>query len=422
MDLFLRRSIFCGLCFFCILVYFPNIKLMIEESLNIELSTLETTFAITAEADQNASFKRLQQNETQNGYFSSSHDKRRCHISIENKYDYHYEILESTALMYPLPWDEMDCVNDDQHPAIFDFYPVFALGWSGEILGWEKYYNASMRNQIVRRTDGRLIQYGEAVYHRWGSKVGKAYYESYYHVRIGTSCDSDTSFKRWIPENKFNFCVMHGRVPLSVPQHILKKCCALTPMNPIRHPCYYLPTALPKFPRPLPPNPILRLCLLGGSEKNHTLLADALWKLQPKNIELHVLGRYKRKKKSQITLKYKSTVPIVFMDHNVSQSYLDYQGHVAGCHAAVNLIVPGEKLKYYPEGGKKLSGSISQIISYMLPTVLEERLFRIYEKHFKADHIVEIFQESTEEPRNSSTQFFEPALEKLLQRVRGTAT
>ena len=42
-----------------------------------------------------------------------------CRVALENKMDYHYEVIESTILRFPLPWKKLGC-NPNIQPIQFD--------------------------------------------------------------------------------------------------------------------------------------------------------------------------------------------------------------------------------------------------------------------------------------------------------------
>lgn len=43
---------------------------------------------------------------------SLQHPKQRpCNVAVENKADYHYEVIESAIMQFPLPWGDMKCVT-----------------------------------------------------------------------------------------------------------------------------------------------------------------------------------------------------------------------------------------------------------------------------------------------------------------------
>ena len=50
---------------------------------------------------------------------AEENSKGACRVRIQNKVDWHHEVLESIALRFELPWHQFNC--DIRKPIIFDF-------------------------------------------------------------------------------------------------------------------------------------------------------------------------------------------------------------------------------------------------------------------------------------------------------------
>jgi hypothetical protein len=175
-----------------------------------------TTTAILVEEAKAASPRQQQKHLLHNRQSS----KPPCRILLENKVDFHYEVIESTALRYPLPWDELGCDpsspqlqqqlqrqqiagNRQAHPIVVvdvALAPSYAVSTmhSGKV-GWERYFSSHLQGRIqIRPVDQVTIQFGNLV--EWEGKSPLSM--SPYHAVIGVTCDAGyKSFKNWIKQH-----------------------------------------------------------------------------------------------------------------------------------------------------------------------------------------------------------------------------
>ena len=93
---------------------------------------------------------------------SANHNQMRpCHIAVENKADYHYEVIESTIMQYPLPWEKFNCSK--QHTivdvALSEIPGRFSMN---ERESWQNYFETHLAGTQRPRTigDGAVMYFG----------------------------------------------------------------------------------------------------------------------------------------------------------------------------------------------------------------------------------------------------------------------
>lgn len=310
---------------------------------------------------------------------------RPCYIAVENKADYHYEVIESTIMQYPLPWDKFNCSK--QH-AIVDV----ALSEHGrrfsmnERESWQHYFESHLAGTKRPRTigDGAVMQFGSI------QKFSN--YPRVYDAYIGVSCDS-FDFTAQLNKGEKQFCVLHGTVPNRIKsrptwENHKQRVCWVNPM----HPCYFIPSDLPQFKREkFQKGDKLRLCLKGSSPPTSLqYVFEGVKRLQQDgvdpNVEIVILGRLKQLPESISQ----------DINHNMTRlvnegDYYKFEETMSKCHALLPLIHPWEELgkKYFPQSldqfaGGKLSGFISQSIGLKLPILVHDEIRSLYQQHFAA--------------------------------------
>jgi hypothetical protein len=78
-----------------------------------------------------------------------------CRVVLENKMDYHYEIIESTILQFPLPWEKLGCNvttaargagSSKKRPIVtFDVALADHHTFGNEKEGWMDYFTTSLK-------------------------------------------------------------------------------------------------------------------------------------------------------------------------------------------------------------------------------------------------------------------------------------
>ena len=185
-------------------------------------------------------------------------NSKACTVRIENKADWHHEVLESIALRFELP-RQFNC--DIRKPVIFDFalFPnAFYNNVSGlhihggkkklkflnetEYWSWKSYFEKNLQFKLFDRLDGTKT---------------KAYFnnlvlyfkeEEPYDAKIDATCDT----RNYAPSLKKSdnlFCLLHNNdLKHTGPKpFILGRSCFLTPISWPKDQCIFLAVDLPKF-------------------------------------------------------------------------------------------------------------------------------------------------------------------------------
>ena len=288
-----------------------------------------------------------------------------CRIVVENKVDYHYEILESVAMRYPLPWEALGC---DGKLVVVDFALTTKKGsdFKGEGVSWEDYYLKSVRGQQRIREDGVRVEFGDLVDHRL--------YQQPYAAVVDASCDFDQVLP-WDERHPNTFCVFH-KTPTRYmfPREQLGRACWLSPLHSS---CYFIPTDLPEFPKARQSQKAT-LCV-SGKNRHHGLLAAALRLTGLENVELKIYGRWIDKEKPGLS----AYTNLSSWEHIQEPSFVDFQRHMASCDVILPMIDPQHNPEYFVRE-KMLSGAVSQAIAYRIPIVLQHELADIYDGHWTA--------------------------------------
>mmetsp|Transcript_10893 Transcript_10893/g.18609 ORF Transcript_10893/g.18609 Transcript_10893/m.18609 type:complete len:429 (-) Transcript_10893:119-1405(-) len=331
----------------------PNIDLPLQES-NNDLSRITT--------EKKKSEKKL----------------RPCYITIENKADYHYEVIESAIMQFPLLWDTFNCSKED---TIADVALAQQHRWAkNELEPWQNYFETHLAGTTRPRTNG-----DGAVIH-FGSIQNYMNYSRAYDAYIGVSCDS-FDWLGQLSKGPNQYCVLHGTVDKKIMQGRKKslweqhkeRVCWVSPM----HPCYFIPSDLPQFkPENFRKGDKLRLCLKASTPTTSLRYVDeGVKRLQQSgepNIEIITMGRL---------------MPIMSeafpsISHLVTQGYepdyYKFEEMMSKCHVLLPLIHPWEEpgKKYFPwSGAGKLSGYMSQAIGLKLPLLVQEEIKELYKEH-----------------------------------------
>jgi hypothetical protein len=327
-----------------------------------------------------------------------------CRVVVENQYDYHYEIVESTAMLFPLPWKSWNCTL----PAIIDvglFKPINGSSdhryrvYSGELPGYESYYLAELQgNEFTRPGDNVTIQFGSLV--DYENKTVS------YHASIDTSCE----FKRggfgrnqkWLERDRRTYCVMHGIYRGEILDSVRSQVAYLNPMYAPDFD-YFIPSILPKFPTEKIKTGPINLCV-SGKKRNHAMLAEALQHLD--NVLVSVFGRNRELQLEAYSKVSHLLVPVREPD------FRSFQRRMSHCQIILPLIDPEMNPNYFRielpdgKGRKMLTGAVTQAIGYKIPTVAHVELEEIYHDHWTAP--VDVYND---------TASFLPALKRALERV-----
>eukprot|EP00551_Chaetoceros_affinis_P011827 CAMPEP_0203675868 /NCGR_PEP_ID=MMETSP0090-20130426/22485_1 /ASSEMBLY_ACC=CAM_ASM_001088 /TAXON_ID=426623 /ORGANISM="Chaetoceros affinis, Strain CCMP159" /LENGTH=459 /DNA_ID=CAMNT_0050542215 /DNA_START=107 /DNA_END=1486 /DNA_ORIENTATION=+ len=362
-------------------INYPSSEGHIEESLlstTKATTTTTTTMTMTRENDTAPSL-------------SANKNKRQCRVIIEDKVDYHFEVIESIIKRYPLPIHKFDGCDYQNQPIHFQFslyqnrVDVDKLNqtmyWK-----WYQYYDKYLKGTKVDRFDGSVAYIGEMI--TYGQ-----YLDSALDAIIGVTCDWSVVWYKFI-ELERNYCVLHGTI--DKPNLIYKpndgrekRLCWLNPM--FKDKCYFLPIDLPSrelldqdetVKQLVPPRDIdeIRICVIGN--KDFVALAEALLAigteyLNEHHVKVHV---HTRKENSRKQYKRKSQG---LLDSIVSfildEPFLPFQRRISQCSIILPMVDPETQSRYFPGDLQKLSGSVSQLVAYKIPSVMRKELYDIYE-------------------------------------------
>ena len=333
---------------------------------------------------------------------------------IKNKKDYHYEVLESIVIKYPLPWERLlpsHCVPSYNHTNTITINTRMVLqvdfaltthpnNVDSALDGFKEYFIQYLQNKTFQRDDGIWIQYRDLV-------TNKQDYNSTYSVEISASPGSNARFVQWLKQSPSHFCVLHRDLgPVQKAPHnmetVMNQSCWVNPMFPD---CFFIPTVLPKFVDDDDDfqtnnnndrmNDTIIICT-SGSNRDHSILAEALGEILHGNKNNHDVGSIRVHVLGRTTLDYEEE----YIRNNISlplsikhPSYIEYHKDVIQCDILLPLITPETHPQYFDvptkkkgTPNKKLSGVISQIIGYEKPSVVHTKLFQVYGDHMKPDH------------------------------------
>ncbi|KAL7425743.1 hypothetical protein ACHAXM_000150, partial [Skeletonema potamos] len=306
---------------------------------------------------------------------------RPCYITVENKADYHYEIIESAIMQFPLPWDTFNCSKEDTIADVaLTKHHRFA---KNELEPWQKYFETHLAGTTQPRTNG-----DGAVIH-FGSIQNYMNYSHSYDAYIGASCDS-FDWLGQLSRGPNQFCILHGTVDQKNMRGRRKRLweqhkgrvCWVSPM----HPCYFIPSDLPQFkPENFRKGDKLRLCLKASASTTSLQYVDEgvkrLRQVGEPNIEIIIMGR---------SMPIMSSQAFPSISHLVKQGnepdYYKFEEMMSKCHVLLPLIHPWDDgKKYFPwSGAGKLSGYMSQAIGLKLPLLVHEEIKELYKEHLDA--------------------------------------
>jgi len=354
-----------------------------------------------------------------------------CRILIMKRLnDYHYEVFESIAIKYPLPFETYyhRCNNityagiNKSNPIVVDYMLGFNYVKDNNLpegYGWVKYFDKYLSGRIRRRNSTGVEKYNIVGDERWiqyGNIVDRPTNEnrdipwSSYSATIEVNCDW-MAWKGWMKKDKNAHCIFHGIPKEVIPPDIESRVCWLTPYH---HPkCWFIPSVLPKTssrPSLSTKNNTINLCIGWKEDKNTgkvyrdpSIIAQALLKLKPNNVKVIVIGRGA---KVPIQFVKAGLASYVQVENNATEFYT-YQLLISQCTIIVPLMHPYEELsKGYFEG--RLSGMISLAIGHRIPTLIHTAALDIYKNELTA------FSISYNTTTNTDTSSFIEAFESTL--------
>ena len=336
---------------------------------------------------------------------TQAHASVPCYILVENGgVDWHYELLESTVLHYPLPWKLLNCSPAEDNPVLFDFSVKKAYqGQNNESIGWRNYFHQHLQNTTRLRVDGV-----PTLFHQLTDEPNypkkRPYYNAIIHI---SSCPHHL-----LLSNNRDFCVGHilhsfdrnwkNKTAAEQTTLIARTCW----LNPMHQSCFFIPKEYPvvsslsscsdtnyRLKR------TLRICT-SGSGRYHEQLAIALDQLRPPDVLAYIHHR-------------STKIPKPYIQRNVTQwikivqeaDFVNFSQSIGNCDIMLPLLDPKVNAGYFDTNAKKTSGQMGLAVGYKLPTIVHKEIFKYYKPYLE--------QSSVSYDDNKS---FVSALEKVLKR------
>ena len=339
--------------------------------------------------------------------------KRACRVIIENKVDYHHEVIESAVLRFPLPLDKFNCSKTK--PVIYDF-SLFQNRWPNtigewiptipkpnylnetEFWGWKSYFEEKLQGKSFQRTDGRLAYYNKLVSYN-------EYENSPIDAIIGLTC-SEGDFPRYIGRDDGTYCILHSYMNNTRQQHnpripaALKKSCFLVPSMWPGNQCTFLPTDLPKInlDKTSKDPSEMKICLF-GTGKNDAEFASLFSKVpyNEYNAKFYIGARYPTNTFHGSILRSTFMLENSIANRTVivhEKDFLEFAKFQASCDILLPKTTPSSRPAFFhssvtgSEALRKMTGNIPVIVAYKIPSVMHVELERIYHSHFTAPVMV----------------------------------
>ncbi len=326
---------------------------------------------------------------------TDQNSNRQCRVIIEDKVDFHFEVIESVIKKYPLPLHKLqfDSCDHKNQPIHFQF-SLFqnrvdkdklnrTMYWS-----WYQYYSKYLRGKIVHRFDGSTAYIGEMINY-------EQYNDSKIDAIIGVTCDWKRGWYNFI-ELERNYCVLHGMI--DKPNYIYKhhdgreeRLCWLNPM--FEGKCYFLPIDLPlrnvldqdEMVNKIVPSlerGEIRLCVIGS--KDFVALAEVLLLIGPEYLREHQVKVHVHTRRENSRRLYSKRTKGMLDDivsFILDEPFLPFQRRISQCSMMLPMVDPETQPRYFPGDLQKLTGSISQLVAYKIPSVMRDELYEIYKEY-----------------------------------------
>ena len=321
---------------------------------------------------------------------SPQSQNRQCRVIIEDKVDFHFEVIESIVKRYPLPLHKFDCDHENQpiHVQFSLYHNRVEADQLNKTMYWTwyQYYDKYLKGKIIDRFDGSNAHIGEMITY-------SQYSDSMIDAIIVVTCDCNSAWYQSLKIESNKYCVLHGTI--DKPDLIYKpndgregRLCWLNPM--FKDKCYFLPIDLPsrelldhddKVNEMVPPleDGEIRVCVIGN--KDFMALAELLLSIGPDYLREHQVKVHVLTRKQNRPQKFKRRIRGL-LDDIVSivldEPFLPFQRRISQCSMILPMVDPETKSRYFPGDLQKLTGSIIQLIVYKVPSVMREELYEIY--------------------------------------------
>ena len=331
-------------------------------------------------------------------------NSKACRVRIQNKADWHHEVLESIALRFELPWHQFNC--DIRKPIIFDFalfQNTFDNNPRGlhipgkkspkflnetEYWSWKSYFEKNLQFKSFDRLDGTKTKayFNDLVLYSDDDPKDP------YDALIETTCEITKHYVKYIYSWDNFFCLLHENDSKYIGKHplILGRSCFLTPMWP-KDQCNFMAVDLPKFrdleedTEKIPASTDISICAIGAH--NYTKAAELFSKIPYKenNAYLVISSRQQKQRKLKKILKAAG----IDLHRTKIRSELDFERYhrdFLKCDIVLPLIDPIESPKYFdvPVGVRKSSGIVPSLIAYKRPAIMHQDFATIYQDYLTA--------------------------------------
>jgi hypothetical protein len=322
-----------------------------------------------------------------------------CRVLVLNhEYNYHYEVLESTMALYPLPRHNQNCSSD-----LMNFtFALYDPGRDGII---------NRRKASIKHNGSTWISYARTVLHnktysyfphqlRRYEQVWRVPRKNYtpptdfdYYIQATCYCKPAYT-KVWLASDQ-HYCLFHEACPQ------FRESSQAMWVSPHHGSHYFIPTILPSVSNGTKTQPkTLNLCTTGAPDRrNYHLVANFL-QLYSKKYRKVKFYNFGKGKIPPVMLNWSH-----YLEFVRESDYATYQLRLSQtCHAMLAMLQRTTHPEYFSD---KLSGSIAQASAYHLPVLLHADLAKLYEKHLAKPLFV----------HGDDQESFNEGLEQLVQHL-----
>jgi hypothetical protein len=208
------------------------------------------------------------------------------------------------------------------------------------------------------------------------------------------------NFTEWMSEGNNRHCVLHRNYDLD--ENTKRRSYWLNPL----HSSFFIPSDLPQFPSSKcsrSNDDTINICV-SGNNRRHEDLAQAMAELQPESVRVLLHSQ-----RDHIHSSYKEANVTEMVSLVNRSAFIDFQESISRCDLLLPLVEPQTNCVYFASCESRLSGSITQAISYSLPTVLHSELHSTYAEFLTGPSVT-----------YNETRTFVSALDEMLNLLRRT--
>jgi hypothetical protein len=334
-----------------------------------------------------------------------------CRVVIQNKVDYHHEVIESAVLQYPLTTNHLNSKNCSKtKPIIYDFallnarfgkyeYETVTGSKSNhlnetEFWTWRNYYEFRLQNKTFERYDGRQMVYGELIEY-------DALLKRRVDMLIDITAVETPVVYRWLKESEDRFCIIHGSCG-PCDEFVFGRTCFLTPVMWTDEQCSFFPSKFPTFDEKQiadgrikyagegePANSV-RVCVMGsGRSHNETAMLFESLPYEEYNTYFHVASRNEFSRNKVQSYYSKMDEQKKRMNFLIEKDYEGFANWVSTCDISLLGIDPISTPSKFPpsivgsKSQKKLTGPLPMIVAYETAMVVHEEFEKMYHDYFR---------------------------------------